>query len=382
MVYKRKEADFLVSLLAAALGAPAPAVPDGGVDWDNLFALSTAQKVEAMTCAGLADVPDVPQTIRTRFEQAYKQEIAAHLVRRSEGVKLLNALEVNGIDCVPLKGWIMQGMYPNPALRYMCDMDVLFRPEQSADVQRVMEALDYVPQSLGGNPEVYYKRPVMNIEMHKRIFNDPIGYFDAVWDRVQPTPNCRHTFSMTWEDYYLYMIAHLHKHFTGGGTGVRYVCDTELFLRRHADTLDRAYVDSILEKIGMLAFERQLRKLCRVWFHAEPMDGDTDAFAERLLFSGVFGTPEQGLSNQPRNLILSQSGSTLHTKRLRFYLSVLFPPLQVMRDVFPVLQKAPFLLPFLWIWRLIHRLFTGRDKAKELMERAQMVTEEDVRRNY
>ena len=209
MIYKMKEAQFLVQLLAAALGARAPEAPEA-LDWDNLFALSTAQKVEAMASAGLADVQGVPENVRARFAQAYKKEIAAHLVRRSEGVKLLNALEVNGIDCVPLKGWVMQGLYPNPALRYMCDMDVLFRPEQSAQVQHVLEALDYEPQSLGSNPEVYYKRPVMNIEMHKRIARDPIGYFDAIWDRLRLSPNCLHTYAMTWEDYYLYMIAHLH----------------------------------------------------------------------------------------------------------------------------------------------------------------------------
>ena len=185
MEYKWKEATLLVSLLRAALGGETPVLP-ADTDWENLFALAVQQKVEAMVCAALTDVQTVPQDVRARFLTAYKKEISAQIVRRNEGMKIFNAFEVNGIDCVPLKGWVLQDLYPNPAMRYMCDLDILFKPEQSADVQRVLEALDYVPQELGGNPEVYFKKPIMNIEMHKRIVRDKTDHFDRTWERVVP----------------------------------------------------------------------------------------------------------------------------------------------------------------------------------------------------
>ena len=381
MIYKQKEADFLVTLLAAALGGDAPACPPD-TDWDNLFALAAQQKVEGMASVGLDNVPDVPPDVRARFVQAYKKEIAACLVRRNEGAKILNAFEMNGVDCVPLKGWVMQDLYPNPAMRYMCDMDILFRDGKSDDVQRVLEALDYVPQELGGNPEVYFKKPIMNIEMHKRIYRDDTGFFDTVWDRVVPHKTCRHTFDMTWEDYYIYMIAHLYKHFIGGGTGVRYVCDTELFLRRYGDVIDRAYVDDQLQKSGVLDFERQLRALCRVWFHGAPADDALQAFSQKLLFCGVFGTSERSEENRTKKTVQAMPGKSVQTKRLWYFLSLLFPPYAVMCDVYPVLRKAPFLLPVMWLVRGVHKLFTGRDEAKRLMDGAQAVTDDDLRRNY
>ena len=381
MIYKRKEALFLVSLMAAALGGKTPTLPRE-VDWDNLYALASQQKVEAMVSVGLDGVDGVPQPVRTRFMQAYKREITSCLVRRNEGIKILNAFEVNGIDCVPLKGWVMQDMYPNPAMRYMCDLDILFKEEQSDDVQRVLVSLDYVPQELGGNPEVYFKKPIMNIEMHKRIYRDDTGHFDTTWERVQPVKGCRHTFSMTWEDYYIYMIAHLYKHFIGGGTGVRYVCDTELFLRRYGETIDRDYVDAQLRKSGILDFEQKLRALCRAWFHDAPADDALTAFSEKLLFCGVFGTPERSGENQTRQTVQSMPGKRVQTKRFWYILSLLFPPLFVMQDVYPALRKAPFLLPVFWIVRGVQKLFTGRDTARHLLEGAQKVTDEDLRKNY
>lgn len=381
MEYKKREALLLVSLLRAALGGETPAV-HADTDWDNLFALSVQQKVEAMVCAALMNVPDVPQEVRARFLTAYKKEISAQIVRRNEGMKIFNAFEVNGIDCVPLKGWVLQDLYPNPAMRYMCDLDILFKPEQSADVRRVLEALDYVPQELGGNPEVYFKKPIMNIEMHKRIVRDKTDYYDRIWERVVPQETSAHAFEMTPEDYYLYMIAHFYKHFTGGGTGVRYVCDTEVYLRAYGDAMDRAAVDAQLEKSGYLDFERQIRALCGVWFHDEPTDDALTAFSEKMLFCGVFGTPERAADNAMRAAVQQMPGKNIHSKRLLYLLTLLFPPLSVMRDVFPVLQRLPFLLPVFWIVRGIKRLFTGNDNIKQLMQRAEDVTEDDLKRNY
>lgn len=381
MEYKWKEATLLVALLRAALGGETP-VPPADTDWDNLFALATQQKVEAMVCAVLSGVRDVPQQTRARFETAYKKEISAQIMRRNEGMKIFNAFEVNGVDCVPLKGWVLQDLYPNPAMRYMCDLDILFKPEQSADVRRVLEALDYVPQELGGNPEVYFKKPIMNIEMHKRIVRDKTDHFDRTWERVVPEPRCEHTFAMTPEDFYLYMIAHFYKHFIGGGTGVRYVCDTEVFLRAYGETMDRAYIDNQLDKSGYLDFERQVRALCGAWFRGEPEDDALTEFSRKMLFCGVFGTPERAADNAVRAAVQQMPGKNAHLKRLLYLLSLVFPPLSVMRDVYPVLRRAPFLLPVFWIVRGVQRLFTGRDNAKQLIRRAEDVTEDDLNRNY
>ena len=53
MEYKEKEIALLIELLRTALGGPAPTLPEN-VDWEHLYALAVAHKVEAMACAAHA----------------------------------------------------------------------------------------------------------------------------------------------------------------------------------------------------------------------------------------------------------------------------------------------------------------------------------------
>lgn len=46
----------------------------------------------------------------------------------------------------------------------------------------------------------------------------------------------------------IYMIAHEYKHFSKGGTGLRSLLDTYVFLRHCDETLDKEYVESELKK--------------------------------------------------------------------------------------------------------------------------------------
>lgn len=377
MIYKWKEANLLVSLLASALGGEAVSVPQD-TDFENLYALACLQKVEAMVCEGLSKAEGVPPAVLSRFRTAYKKEIAAQYIRQSEGCKILNAFEVNGIDCMPLKGWVLQSLYPNPAMRYMCDMDILFKPEQSSEVRRVLQALEYTPTELGGNPEVYQKKPLMNIEMHKAIVRDDTGHFDTNWERAVPVKNCSHTFAMTNEDCYIYMIAHLYKHFIGGGTGVRSVCDVELFLRRYADTLDTGYIRNQLQKSGFWEFEQQVKALCRLWFHDADADEALIAFSKKMLFSGVFGTAQIAQENAARHAVQSMPGKSVKSKKLFYYLSLLFPALSVMRELYPVLQKMPFLLPVFWLVRAVQLLFGSHKGAKKIFSQTEAVSQEDI----
>ena len=62
---------------------------------------------------------------------------------------------------------------------------------------------------------------------------------------------------------------------------------------------------------------------------------------DHFLRSGTYGYYDNFAENQ-----LAEKG------RWRFFLSRLTLPYDVMREAFPVLQKAPFLYPFVWVYRL------------------------------
>ncbi|MDE6797545.1 MAG: hypothetical protein K2J36_05990, partial [Ruminococcus sp.] len=47
--------------------------------------------------------------------------------------------------------------------------------------------------------------------------------------------------------------------------------------------------------------------------------------------------------------------------KLGYFIYSAFLPLFIMKEKYPVLKKAPFLLPVLWVWRWISALITQRD---------------------
>ena len=74
------------------------------------------------------------------------------------------------------------------------------------------------------------------------------------------------------------------------------------------------------------------------------------------------------MSSQTKELIFSGSTYGSHTHRIynsmrangkwKYVIARLFPPRKVLINRFKILRPMPFLLPFVWIYRLIHHLFS------------------------
>ncbi len=151
-------------------------------------------------------------------------------------------------------------------------------------------------------------------------------------------------YHLTPEDFYIYIIAHEYKHFTDGGTGLRSLLDTYVYLRRVP--LDMTYVEAEMEKLGIADFEAANRSLALHLFSGEPLTSEEYEMLDYILSSGTFGTLKNGVQLQ------------IHEKgRWGYFLSQMTPPYYFMKQLYPVLDKAPVLYPFCWAYRLIHSFF-------------------------
>ncbi len=376
MEFKKREAQYLVKLLKAALTDSIPLLPEGDFDWESLYDLSVLQKVEAMAYIGLSKVSGVPDGVIDRFENEYKREIAFEMIRHSEGRKILSSFESAGIDCMPLKGWIIKDMYPMPAMRYMCDIDILFKKEYADEVKSVLENLGYDAVEFGGNPDVYMKKPILNIEMHKALIQDKTDHFEKTWDRAVLKENKKHTFSMSLEDYYIYMAAHLRKHFFGSGTGVRSVCDIYVFLRENKGELDDGYIFEKLRESGIYEFDCKVRKLCAMWFENGEVTEEIKKLGDKFLYCGAFGTEESNSLNTAAAELDSMKGKSFRQKKIRYIIQLMFPPISVMKEEYGFLRRFPLLLPFSWVMRGFRSVFIRKNAVKKVLGNAVNVTEE------
>lgn len=180
------------------------------------------------------------------------------------------ALEAAAIWYMPLKGTVLQELYPRFAMREMADVDVLFDADRAADVKTIMESLGFQVKVYGeNNNDDYIKAQLSNFEMHKALFGERhdqklFEYYQNVKKRLLKDEKNQYGYHFSPEDFYIFMIAHEYKHYSTGGTGLRSLLDTYVFLQKN--TLNMEYVKAEAEKLGIENYERQNRSLAQKLF--------------------------------------------------------------------------------------------------------------------
>lgn len=344
--------DDLVYLVRCAVDGDAP---DRGrvadMDLEGVYRLARQHMLlaacgMALKSAGVA---------HAGFDEARGKAIRKVAAMDIEREELFSRLDAEGIWYAPLKGCVLQGLYPSYGMREMSDNDILFEASRTDEVRHVMESLGFSAVYFNRNSQdVYHKEPVCNFEMHRELFESAHGrrvyeyYRDVdrllLWDGGGTMG--RHLGD---EDFYVYLVAHEHKHFAGSGTGLRSLLDTHVFLRERGDALDWAYVEAELWKLGLEEFELSNRKLATRLFDGGELDADDEGMLAYIAESGTYGTVEHGVQNGVR-----EHG------RAGYLLRRTFLPYRQMIPMFPVLRRAPVLLPACWVIRLGDALVSKR----------------------
>ncbi len=298
---------------------------------------------------------------------------------QTEQLKVLCAeLDRIGVDYMPLKGAVLRQLYPTPELRSMGDADILIRPKQYARIRPVLLELGF-EEGVESDHELIWHSPFLLLELHKRLIpsyhSDYAHYFGDGWHRAVPAGEGSR-YVMSDEDQMVYLFAHFAKHYRDGGIGVRHLLDLWVY-RQKKTAMDEAYIRKELGKLHLDVFYAHILEVLDAWFN-----GGT--FHERVLFiskfiinSGNWGQAEtHRLSEQARQK--SKAGSVGGGEVLRL-LQLAFPSYMVMKQKYPVLVKAPILLPVFWPIRWAAILLFRRDKVRAELRNASSVSAEQVK---
>ena len=345
--------------------------------WENIYRLSQFHKIQSLIFHAVQKLPKEqrpPESILKKIQQAGSLEIARDMVQKAAQMELLTAFEKAGIAVLPLKGFLIKQFYPDTSMRMMADLDILFPVEKEKETEGVLTALGYVCEHKDSHHSVYMRHPFMNIEMHyNMIGNDSLldAYYDNIWERLELEPGMSYIYRLKWEDFYIFMIAHLAKHFQSGGSGIRSVIDVQQFLDKMEEKLDWKYINEELRKIELTQFEQHMKNLTAIWFGGEK---ETEFYAQLREFiqnSGIYGTLENlGVQRAVR------AGRKGWKGKMQMWLNVIFLPYKEMKMQYPYLLKCPVLLPIAWIQRFFRIIFLRRKKAKRIL--SSMNAERDV----
>lgn len=275
---------------------------------------------------------------------------------RYEYENLCAALEKAQIPFIPLKGSVLRDYYPEPWMRTSCDIDVLVHSEDiSKAIAYLTEHLEYTYKGRGSHDVSLYSTGGIHIELHYDLVeegraNNAIDISRLVWENVVLHENSLYWYEMTDAFFYFYHIAHMAKHFETGGCGVRPFID--LWILDNMENADHAGREALLVKADLLRFADTSRSLSKVWLEGKEPDELSMQMQAFLLQGGVYGTKE--------NRILLQQQKK--GGRLKYALSKIFIPYDVIKFHYPILQKYRLLTPFMQVRRWFKLAFCGHAK--------------------
>ncbi len=326
---------------------------DENLNWQFIFTESRRLGMLTLVYNAIQQLPDQyrpTQQIMNAFSKENSRLIIVDTNQLIELQKLENAFEENGIDMLPLKGAYLKQMYQSTFYRYMGDIDTFVKLEDFKRANPVLEKLGYVLEDDTGKDWEYFKKPYIFLEQHHSIIEEEMhtvnAYYKNIWQRCSLKQGTSHIYKMNLEDIYIYLIVHAVHHFEYSGIAPRIFLDFYVFMEHNKGNLDLEYVDKILGEFGYLEFSKKALAVAYRWFSKDGIGIDKDNGLDLFIAGcGDFGTLENNVGIRSANM--TENGKK--PSRVKFILKQAFPHTQVITQEFPVLKKAPVLLPFIWV---------------------------------
>ena len=290
--------------------------------------------------------------------------------------EIFGAFDKANIDYMPLKGTLLKNLYRKPEMRLMGDADILIKTNQNKDIKPIMESLGF-SFTVESDHELIWKQKGVNIELHKRLIpsynKDFYAYFGDGWKLAKIKEGTKYL--MTNEDQMIYLFTHYAKHYRHAGIGIRHIVDLWVY-RKNTPTLDEDYIKTELTKLNLYEFYLNTIKTLDVWFEGKEADNISDFITQIIFNSGVFGTKEALILSEA--VRISKSHGDAQNVQKSKYLRLIFPSFAAMSQKYPFLKKVPFLLPLMWVVRIVTVLIFKRDNIKHHQENVAKMNQENI----
>lgn len=356
-----KEMNYIIELLRCAVTDQIPSLPPDGIDWDRVFFYARKHKIISTLYFGMQKLPkDIQKDIKyfDKYVLNYKEILVRDANRTYESERITQDFEQNNIDYILLKGSVTKHLYPDTSMRVMSDVDILYRNSNFNQLDKIFREHGF--ERYKKEPkEVSYLKPELKIkiEMQTQLVDEGyelwFDYLSNIWEKCTKQPDsCR--YHMTKEDFYIYHIIHMAKHFINGGIGLVHILDTKIILDAYRD-MNWDYLNEQFEQVHLKTFQKYVKLLSAMWFGAYTPSKEElytlEMMGEYIFANGAFGRQMQKEVNQ----IAARKNT--HASIIR----KIFPDKNTLADYYgSVPKKYPFLIPLYWIRLNMKRLFFDR----------------------
>ena len=333
----------------------------------NLTALvaKALQGTEAFRAAGMQE--------QKRWNSVLDNNIKKTMLFEAERRAIEGYFEQNGIWYMPLKGVIINPLFPHFGTREFADYDILMDPSRMADGKAFMFKRGYTFRTDSYPADEYSKPSFFNIELHREMidhspqFERFYQYYANVKERLIKDKGNGFGYHFSDDDFYIFFIVHAFKHYDNRGTGFRTVADEYVLLHTDKLHIDFAAVTRELEKLGIADFEYKLRSLADAVFeNPEQTEDNLRALSPELremlrfiLSCGTFGSMENLFSKE-----FEESAGSSHSKA-KYYLKRVFPERKRFKYSNPFVYKHKAVYPFFLMYRMAVRPIKNRRELRK-----------------
>lgn len=351
------EKDSLLLLLRNAIKCENEKI-NSNVNLNLLLKLAVGQQVYTTILPQLENMGLLDGDVQQNWKNYRLTEIQKNIIVGQERENLCQGFEQNGVPYMFMKGLIIRNYYPQELMRQMTDNDILYDVSKRDVMFKVLKENGFYMQGTQGASDDFFKAPYCVFEMHKTLFHDncEVKLDLDLWKRATKAEGYNYRYNMSKEDNYIYSLAHMYKHYTSRGCGVRFLCDTYL-LHYSGDDLDFKYINKMLQKFELTDFnDRVLSLVDSIFLDKTPSEAD-ERFLGEIFEGGVFG----------KNISLDESIKASGGK-LKYLWHRAFPSKEFMYRNYEKLNKKPYLLIYYYIVHLTLQLKNKREKANKIIK--------------
>ena len=348
---------FLYLLMCGVEGKPPSSELLREMNMEDVYQISVYHTLSAMTYMVLEKGQDILEgEVFKNWKKEKDKAIRKNILLDRERERIFAFMEEQGIWHMPLKGIILKEMYPACGMRQMADNDILYDSNLQNPLCIWMKEQGYKVISCGrGNHDVYEKKPVYNYEMHTALYggeHNPvwITYYENIKEKLIADKKKKYSFHFTDEDFYIYIITHIYKHFAGSGTGIRSLLDVYIYLQAKEAIMNWDYINEELKKVQVSDFEGKVRHLSQKVFSKElqKLTKKEEELLKYFLYSGTYGTLENHVQHR-----LDQ----FETDKKGYIIKRLVPDEEFYKNYVPFVYEHKWSRPFFIIFRLVRGLF-------------------------
>lgn len=361
---------YLAELVHAQLEERKPLAIPEEITIEEIMDIAKRNHMDYLFLGALLKLDNIPEEYLGELRRRVMYSLNRTMAQVMEFKELEQSFEEAGIKNQAMKGARMRFLYPTPQMREMSDLDILIDSECMKKAAQLLEEKGYTLLRSIKHHDIYKKEPFMVVEAHKVMYDKTVDgeqhkYFSN-FSKAVLQEGKKYTYDFNREDFYIYMMAHMAKHFYTMGCGIRNLVDVYVYQEKFGTILDKAYIKEELKKCGILEFTNHMEKLAAIWLKGEKSSNFYDDLFQYMLDSGIYGKDENGIWSKFSEKKMDDKDVTPRQLKRWYY----FPSISYMSELYPWLDGRSCLLPIAWGIRAWRGLFMkkGAQKRKMLHE--------------